>query len=138
MARLVGAEFPDHSTIIEPGNALSPAPDPMGAAECDSHSDRTTQLKELVKRGQKIKISVCDITRPAKEASCSRRYFRKWKRVSLMRRPLSPLAHTAATGPYKEIVRDPGVCNRKPRKISHDAMRHRSFMSATLLTARIL
>lgn len=57
------AEFPDHSTIIEPVY-VPPAPDPMSTLQ---HAIRSPlgrrPLKDLVKRGQKIGISVCDITR---------------------------------------------------------------------------
>jgi lactate racemase len=57
------AEFPQHATIIEPVY-VAPAPDPLNALLTAIRSPiGTPPLKELVTPGQKIGISVCDITR---------------------------------------------------------------------------
>src|SRR5437879_6265741 len=57
------AEFPDHATVIEPVY-VPPVPDPV-ATLCDAmRSPRgSAPLRDLVKSGQKIGVSVCDITR---------------------------------------------------------------------------
>src|SRR4029079_2008959 len=57
------AEFPNDSTIIEPVY-VPQSPDPMATLQNAIRSPIGRRpLKELVKRGQKIGISVCDITR---------------------------------------------------------------------------
>jgi lactate racemase len=57
------AEFPDHSTVIEP-LYVPPVPDPASTlADALRSPIGKPPLRTLVKPGQKIGISVCDITR---------------------------------------------------------------------------
>jgi nickel-dependent lactate racemase len=57
------AEFPDHATVIEPVY-VPPVPDPSATLVQALRSPLGRRpLRELVKRGQRIGISVCDITR---------------------------------------------------------------------------
>jgi nickel-dependent lactate racemase len=57
------AEFPDDATVIEPVY-VPPAPDPAATlAEAIRNPIGTRPLRELVKPGASIGISVCDITR---------------------------------------------------------------------------
>jgi lactate racemase len=57
------AEFPEHATVIEP-IYIPPVPDAMSTLRSAIRSPIGTRpLKDLVKPGQKIGISVCDITR---------------------------------------------------------------------------
>ena len=57
------ADFPDHATVIEPVY-IPPVPDTAGTLRNAIRSPIGKRgLKELVKPGQRIGISVCDITR---------------------------------------------------------------------------
>jgi len=57
------AEFPDHATVIEPVY-IPPAPDPSATLKTALQSPiGKPPLRDLAKPGQKIGISVCDITR---------------------------------------------------------------------------
>ena len=57
------AEFPDHATVIEP-IYVPPVPDPAATLKTALQSPiGKPPLRDLVKPGQKIGISVCDITR---------------------------------------------------------------------------
>jgi nickel-dependent lactate racemase len=57
------AEFPDRSTVIEPVY-VPPVPNPATTLQNAIRSPIGTQpLRDLVKPGQKIGVSVCDITR---------------------------------------------------------------------------
>ena len=57
------ADFPENATVIEP-IYIPPVPDAMGTLQSAIRSPIASRpLKELVKPGQKIGVSVCDITR---------------------------------------------------------------------------
>jgi nickel-dependent lactate racemase len=57
------ADFPDNATVIEP-TYVPPVPDPVSTLRNAIRSPIDKRpLRELVKRGQTIGISVCDITR---------------------------------------------------------------------------
>ncbi len=57
------AEFPDNATVIEP-IYVPPVPDPIGTlAKAIRLPIGKRPLKDLIRPGQKIGISVCDITR---------------------------------------------------------------------------
>src|SRR5262245_19671426 len=57
------ADFPDNATVIQP-IYVPPVPDPVATLRSAIRSPIGRQsLQELVKRGQTIGISVCDITR---------------------------------------------------------------------------